>query len=296
MSNPNEEQDARPSRADVDDVADAAIGVDTRIFRTLWDTFLFTPRVVEAAFAGDREKYVPIIRLFLVLFGAQFAIMAFADLPAGFSLQALETSDDTRAAVVIWLEQGRDCQTLMGALPTDASTSPEDLAELRSQAFQACRAEVELTLERLSSLTMMPLTFLSTLPFLMLLKFYAWRRSFFGHLLAYLAATNSSYVLMTPLLALMFVGLGQAYFYGAMGIGTLWYFFAMGRILFRYYSPNPFVVGLQLLGQLIALPVMLLIIIIAQFLIVDATLSAFHDLSIWQLFMIDAGITPEDVS
>ncbi len=292
MSDPNQPDDARPSRADVDDVADAAIGVDTRIFRTIWDTFLRTPRVVEAAYAGDREKYVPIIRFFLVLFGLQFALMAFADMPTGMSLEALEASPETSAAIEIWLEAGPDCQARLA--PLDASVP--GYAAARVEAVQACRAEVDLTLDRMSSLTSMPLAFLSTLPFLLLLKFYYWRRSFFGHALAYLAATNASYIMVLPFFLIVAFASGITLFWLGFVISIIWYFVAMGRLLHRFYSQNLLIVALQLLGQLAALPIMFVILAVVQLWLTHLALSIGHDLSLIDLMALDAGNNPEDLA
>lgn len=292
MTDPHKPDDTRPSRADVDDVADAAIGVDTRIFRTIRDTFLHTPRVVEAAYAGDREKYVPIIRLFLVLFGLQFALMAFADMPSGMSLEALETSQGTGAAIEQWLAAGPDCQARLA--PLDA-TDPGYAAN-RAEAMQACRAEVDLTLDRMSSLTSTPLAFLSTLPFLLLLKLYYWRRSFFGHVLAYLAATNASYIVVLPFFLIVAFASGAVLFWSGFVASIIWYFVAMGRLLHRFYSQNSLIISLQLLGQLAALPIMFLIIAIIQLLLVHLAVNVGHDLSLIDLMALDAGINPEDES
>ena len=267
MSNPHEEHDARASRADVDDVADAAIGVDTRIFRTLWDTFIHTPRVVEAAFAGDRDKYVPIIRLFLVLFGALFAIMAFAGLPIGMSLESLETAPDTTEAIRVWLEQGG--QT---------------------------RESVDLTLERLSQLTTTPIMFLGTLPFLLLLKLYRPSRSLFGHLLAFLAATNSSYLVLFPFFIPMLFGYVEITFLLGMAVSLVWYFGITARLLHRFYTSKAWVVALYTGGLILAFPVMIILTVIAQYGLAEFALRTFHDLSIFDLFMIDPGIAPEDTS
>jgi hypothetical protein len=292
MSDPNQPDDARPSRADVDDVADAAIGVDTRIFRTLWDTFIHTPRVVEAAYAGDREKYVPIIRIFLVLFGLQFALMAFADMPNGMSLEALAPTPRTAAELEVWLEAGPDCQARLAPL----NANDPDYAADRAATVQVCRDEVDLTLDRLSSLTSMPLAFLSTLPFLLLLKFYYWRRSFFGHALAYLAATNASYVMVLPFFLIVAFASGTTLFWAGFAVSIIWYFLAMGRLLHRFYSQNAVIITLQLLGQVAALPVMFLIIAIVQLWITHMALSIGHDLSLIDLMTLDVGTNPEDLA
>ena len=267
MSDPNGTDDARPSRADVDDVADAAIGVDTRIFRTLWDTLLFTPRVVEAAYAGDRDTYVPIIRLFLVLFGLQFAAMAFLGLPIGLTLEQMETSPESAEAVRLWLSQN------------DVS-----------------RDAIAQTLERIAQLTTTPMTFLGTLPFMLLLKAYKPSRSFFGHLLAYLAATNSSYLLLFPFFVLAFFGPVDLMFWSGMAISFAWYFIAMARLLYRFYSRNLFVVALQTFGLILMTPVMFIIITVVMFVTIDIGLRLAHDMSIFELFMISAQFTPEEIA
>ncbi|WP_421792178.1 hypothetical protein [Hyphobacterium sp.] len=259
MSDPNKPDDVRPSKADVDDIADASIGVDTRIFRTLWDTLVHTPRVVEAAYAGDREKYVPIIRLFLVLFGLQFAIMALLNLPVGLSLETLAPDETSQAAVQVWLDES-------------------------SESFEA----VEATLQSASGWSVTIVSFLSSLPFLIMLKFYKWQRSFFGHLLAYLAATNASYIVMLPMMLLGAIGPLEFLFWGGFSLAMIVYFAATARILYRFYSQNAFVVALQTLGLVIILPITFLLMTIALLFIADFALQQAHDMSIWRLFLLSA--------
>ncbi|WP_394694230.1 hypothetical protein [Hyphobacterium sp.] len=282
MSDPNKPDDARPSRADVDDVADAAIGVDTRIFRTIWDTFIHTPRVVEAAFAGDREKYVPVIRLFLVLFGLQFVFMALVELPNGMTLQALEVNENTET-MNEWLMTAPDCQVMFSQMPDPGSLSADALEVLRSNAMAECRANVDQTLGRLASFTTMPLTFLSTLPYLLLLKLFYMRRSLFGHLLVYLSATNASYILIFPFFGLFFLFRDASIFWAGFGISLIWYFVAIGRLMFRFYSTNRLLVGLQIFAQVMVTPIMFVLIAIAQLALVHFALQIGHDLSILEL-------------
>ncbi|WP_420431692.1 hypothetical protein [Hyphobacterium sp.] len=257
MNETRDPQDARPTRADVDDIADASLGVDTRIFRTLWDTLAFTPRVVEAAYRGDRETYVPIIRLFLVLFGLQFAIIALLDLPVGLNLEAMETNEPSRQAVILWVEEAG-----------------------------ATREAVDETLTNASSLSVAVISFLSTLPFLLMLKLYKWKRSIFGHALAYLAATNAAYIVILPLMLLGAIGPLQTFFWSAFTLSMITYYVATARILYRFYSQNVFVVALQTLGLLVMLPITFLIMGIALLFIADWALQAAHDMSIWRLMML----------
>ncbi|MEE2527104.1 hypothetical protein V0U79_12060 [Hyphobacterium sp. HN65] len=285
MSDPDKPEDVRPSRGDIDDVADAAIGVDTRIFQTIVDTFLHTPRVVAAAYAGDRHTYVPIIRLFLVLFGLQFALMAFANLPVGLTLASLERSGETSENIAAWLEAGPQCQAQLAPLDPQA----ESYAAARADVLQSCRTDVESTLQTLASYTSAPLVFISTLPFLILLKLFAWRRSVFGHLLAYLAATNASYLLVLPFYAAAIFIPSPALLWSGMAVSTFWYFVAMARLLYRFYSQNRTVVAFQLLAQLAMVPVIFLIVSIAQLVFVHLALGAFHDLSILELMATNAG-------
>lgn len=264
MSDPNKPDDVRPSKSDVDDIADASIGVDTRIFRTLWDTLIHTPRVVEAAYAGERDRYVPIIRLFLVLFGLQFAIMALLDLPVGLSLETFANDDEMREGIRLWLAEA-------------------------GESYEA----VEGTMRSVSGWSVTIVTFLSSLPYLFLLKLYKWRRSLFGHVLAYLAATNAAYIVMLPLMLLGMIGPLQALFWGAFTLSMAVYFIAAARILYRFYSQNVVVVALQTLGLIVLLPLTFLIMSMALLFIIDFALQQAHDMSIWRMFALGAQVTLE---
>lgn len=269
MSHPDEEQDARPSRADVDDVADAAIGVDTRIFTTIKDTFLHTPRVVEAAYAGEREKYVPIIRLFLVLFGLHFAVLAFFDIPAGFSLDTLARSgDDAALAINIWLVES-------------------------GQPYAAVNA----SLENAAGLTTTLLVFLSSLPFVLLLKAYRPSRSYFGHVLAYLAPINASYLVLFLLMAVMalisllpMVGeeTETALYIWAFAGSMIWYFVAAGWVIARFYGRSALAVGLQVSGLVLMVIPMFIVMVIGQYGIAEIVLQNTYDMSVIDLFRISA--------
>ncbi|GJL98187.1 MAG: hypothetical protein DHS20C06_20040 [Hyphobacterium sp.] len=267
MIKPDGVEDARPSRADMEDVADAAIGVDTRIFRTLWDTLVHTPRVLEAAYSGDRARYVPIIRLFLVLFGLQFAIMAFLDIPIGMSVESLATSEATTIGVERWL--------------AEAGTT---------------RDAVNATLQTANGWTITLLSFLSSLPFLLIMKLYKLKRSFFGHALAYLVATNAAYIVILPFMLLGTIGYTLILFGLSFGLSMVMFYVALARIFARFYSQNPVVVTLQTGGLVLMLPVTLIIMVIGQFLIADLALNWAHDMSIFRLFALAAEATQESIA
>lgn len=274
MNHPNDEQDARPSRADVDDVADAAIGVDTRIFTTIKDTLLHTPRVVEAAYAGQREKYVPIIRLFLVLFGLHFAMVALFDIPVGMSLDAIARSDDDAAlAIEAWLAES-------------------------GQSYEA----VNTTLQNAAGLTTTVLAFLSSLPFVLLLKAYRPSRSFFGHVLAYLAPMNSSYLVMFLLMGMVaLAGLLPAVgdetqivlFFAAFAGSIIWYFVSTAWVLSRFYGRSALAVTLQVAGLVIMVVPMFIIMMIGQYGIAEIVLQNTYDMSFIDLFRISVEQTLE---
>jgi len=267
MNNAGNEDDARPSRADIDDVADAAIGVDSRIFRTLWDTLVHTPRVLEAAYSGDRERYVPIIRLFLVLFGLQFAIMGLLNIPIGMSVESLATSEATTIGVERWL--------------AEADTT---------------RDAVNATLQTVNGWTITILSFLSSLPFLLVMKLYKLKRSFFGHALAYLVATNAAYIVILPFMLVGAFGFTMALFATSFIISMIMFYIALARIFARFYSQKPMVIALQTGGLVLLLPVTLIIMVVGQFLIADLALNMAHDMSMFRLFVLAAEVTQESIA
>lgn len=273
MTDTRKPEDARPSRDDVDDIADASIGVDTRIFRTVWDTFLFTPRVVSAAYAGDRQTYVPIIRLFLVLFGAQFAIMAFIGLPVGMTLDTLVPDESQSLMIERWLAEG-------------------------GHSYES----VNRALEQAVALTTTPLTFLSSLLYVLLLKAYRPSRSLFGHALAYLAPVNASYIAMFLVIGTVFVGgfvlqLPQESvingFLISLLISLVWYFIATARVIARFYANSFIVAALQVFGLFLLFFPMMVLVVLGQFAITELVLQNGFDLSLFRMFEIGAEIDTE---
>lgn len=245
-------QDTRPSRADADDVADAVIGVDTRIFRTVWDTLIHTPRVLQAAFDGDRERYVPILRFFLILFGLQFAIISFMGIPQAFTLDQFTEAGETET-LNAWLN-GLDANT------------------------------VNLTLERTANLSNTLLVFLGSLPYLLMLKLYRPSRSFFGHMLAYLLATNASYLIMLPGILPGAMGNFVFWYMLSFGLALLVFFIALGRILHRHYTQKAGILTLQMIGLVLLLPVTFTLVVMSQFGVVELAARIFHDRSYFELF------------
>tara|TARA_R110002072_G_scaffold72335_15_gene172952 strand:- start:201 stop:986 length:786 start_codon:yes stop_codon:yes gene_type:complete len=246
-------QDTRPTRADADDVADAVIGVDTRIFTTLWDTLIHTPRVLQAAFDGDRDRYVPILRLFLILFGLQFAVVAFIGLPQAMTPQQFTTPED-QVVLDAWLN-GLDIDT------------------------------INLTLERAANLSNTALVFFASLPYLLLMKLYRPKRSFFGHLLAYLLATNASYIVMLPLMLPGAFGEFWVWYVISVSLGLLVYFVALARLLYVHYTSKVWLVSVQMLGLILLLPITFLLVGISQFFVAELVLQVFHDRSFIELFI-----------
>ena len=256
MADSNRPDDTRPTRADADDVADAMIGVDTRIFRTIWDTVVHTPRVLQAAYDGDRERYIPIIRLFLVLFGLQFAIMAFVGVPSAMTTDMfIGQSAESEREVLTWLEnEGLD------------------------------RAAVDQSLERAASLTTTLLTVLAALPYLLVFKAYRPSRSFYGHLLTYLLTTNVSYLIMLPILALAVFGNFFFWYMISMAVGLTMYFVATARVFATHYARTAVGVFFKTLGIFLLLPLTILIVGLGQFAVAELTLRIFHDTSFVDLF------------
>jgi hypothetical protein len=256
MADSNRPDDTRPTRADADDVADAVIGVDTRIFRTIWDTVVHTPRVLQAAYEGDRERYIPIIRMFLVLFGMQFAIMAFVGVPTAMTTEMfMGQSAESEREVLTWLEnEGLD------------------------------QATVDQSLERAASLTITLLTVLAALPYLLVFKAYRPKRSFYGHLLTYLLTTNASYLIMLPIFAMAVFGNFVLWYTISMVVGLTAYFVATARVFSTHYAQTVSGVVFKTLGVLALMPLTFIIVGLGQFAVAELTLRIFHDTSFVDLF------------
>jgi hypothetical protein len=245
----------------LDSVSIAAFDLDGRIFRTLWHSLIRTPDVALAGATGNYSQYLSPLRVFVALFSFQFVVASLFGTPLAGSLDQLTVSLEPDA-VEAWLATGRNAA---GEIPT--------------------AAEVNQTIESWGAMLLWPITVITALPYLLLLKLYRPSVPLWGHLQFFLAATNASFVVMIATIPLIVLGLG--WFSLGIAFAMVVYYFCTGRIVVRFYSHSAGGAALRLLGLFLLMPVTLLMTGIGQILGTAFTLDVNYDLSLIRLYAPD---------
>jgi hypothetical protein len=137
-------QKAVPLRVRLTQIAretlETVINFDSRLLRTL--SSLFIPgRLTQAYFQGQRQRYLPPVRIFLLTAIAHFAVLGYVlkdTLDEG--IRELENQNTERAYFSIFLEElAHHCDTLQAAAPAPSAASLEllDTLEARMHRGQA---------------------------------------------------------------------------------------------------------------------------------------------------------------
>lgn len=258
-------QEAEKPSELLDTISFAAFELDARIFRTLWDSLLRTPTVAIAGAEGDYSRYLSPIRVFIALFGFQFVVAALIQYPLAGSIKQLTFGVDP-AVVDAWLASARP--NAEGVIPP--------------------RSVIDGELESLASLMLWPITILSSLPFLLMLKLYKLKVPLWGHLQFYLVPTNASFILMIAGIPMLLTGEPSesgswALFIGWIGVALIVFFVCMGRLIVRFYSQTIAGAVFRILGLFALAPVTFIISTICQMLTIYWILESQFDLSLLEL-------------
>lgn len=227
------------SRDTLDSISVAAFDVDSRIFRTMWHSLIRPNDVLAGTIAADYSMYLSPIRVFVALFSFQFAVAALFGVPIDVTFD-----------------------TMMMGVPSDAvetwlATSPQQPLSAR---------EIDPVLSSYMAALLWPITVVSSLPYLIMLKLYRPAVSWWGHVLFYLVPVNGSFLAMIAFLPLYPIFEEQAYalfIVSNLAALTLYYVLA-GRVIARFYARTPLGVTMRVAGLLALLPVTLLITIVMQ--------------------------------
>lgn len=244
----------------IDSVTIAAFDVDARIFRTLWHSLVKTPDVTLAGLKGDYTVYLSPIRVFVALFGLQFAVAAIFGVPLALDTHSFLSKLPSEEAAT-WLN-GHD------------------------------PIEIDRTLNDWLSLSLWPTTVLGSIPYLVLLKLYRPSLSWWGHTIVYLVTSNASFTIMVIFLPLFSLG-EVAMIIGVLG-GALVYLGIMGRLIARFYARTLTGAMVRMLGIFLLLPLTMLFSAIAQFFAADWILNSNFSLSFFELINMssDSGDSP----
>lgn len=244
----------------LDTISFATFDLDARIFRTIWDSVLRTPDVAMAGAQSDYTRYLSPVRVFIALFSFQFVVAALFGTPLTGSLEQMTVNVEP-AAVDAWMAQARDSE---GHVPT----------------YQ----EVNNKLESLNSLLLWPVTILSSLPYLLLLKLYRLNVPVWAHLQFYLVPTNASFILMIAGIPLLLLD-NLAIFMAGVGFSMVVFFICIGRVILRYYSRTALGGVMRILGMLGLFPIVFLISSIGQFLSIYWILESQFGLDLFELMV-----------
>ncbi|WP_297733727.1 DUF3667 domain-containing protein [uncultured Maricaulis sp.] len=231
----------------LDSLSIAVFDVDARIFRTMRDYFLKPVTVATAGISRDYSLYLSPIRVFIALFSFQFVAAALFGTPVTATIESM-TAADPDVDIDAWL--------------TTARVQFE--APLTLQ-------RVEDELKAVQSLTLWPLTVLSSMPYLIALKLYRPSIPLWGHLQIYLAVTNASFIVMIAFIPLhTFGGAGMAI---GMTIALVIFFVYAGILLAHLYGGSASALALRLVGLIALLPITMLITMVGTFFTIDWVLE-----------------------
>lgn len=247
------------SRDALDSVTIAAFDVDSRIFRTIWHSLIRPNDVARSALTADYSQYLSPIRVFVALFSFQFAVAALFGAPINYTLDAMVTGlppNDVEA----WLATGR----------------PQPLTA----------REIDPVLSRFMAAFLWPITAVSSVPYLILLKLYRPSVSWWGHLLLYLVPINGSFIMMIGFMPLYPFFQEQAY--ALFGLSTvlsmILYFILAGWVVARFYARTALGTALRVTGLVALLPITLLITVVMQTVAAFWLLNSEFGLSAAELF------------
>jgi hypothetical protein len=227
----------------LDSLSIAVFDVDARIFRTMRDYFLKPVTVATAGIERDYTRYLSPIRVFIALFSFQFVAAALFGTPVTATIESM-TATDPDIDVAAWLATTR--------MDFDTPLTLE---------------RVESELRAVQSLTLWPLTVLSSLPYLIALKLFRPSFPIWGHVQIYLTVTNVSFIVMIALIPLHTMG-------GAgMGIALTVFYVYAGILLARLYGKSVTALILRLAGLVALLPITMLITMIGTYITIDWVLG-----------------------
>ncbi len=253
----NEEKPKDRSSDLLDSISIAAFDVDGRIFRTVWHSLVRAPDVAQAALSGDYTRYIAPIRLFVALFGLQFVVANVFNTPLTGNLDQL-AGTLTPEQIQGWLATGQ--------MPDGSAVTT---------------AAVDQAMDEWGSLFLWPITIISSLPYLLLLKLYRPSIPFWGHVQIYLTSTNASFLFLIFMIPLITLSYGA--FIAGLVVGMVIYFVVMTWLIVRFYSRTVTGTVLRTLGLLALLPVTLAISSTGQLLVMAWTFNHEFNLSFAEL-------------
>ena len=232
--------DPRANQEALDSISIAAFDVDGRIFRTVWHSLIFAPRVALAGLKGDYSRYLSPLRVFVALFSMQFIIASLWGVPMTATVE-----------------------TMIRDFANGAGQPPYTDEQIAAWLGDHQIADIDASLEKWQSLLLWPVIVLASLPFLILLKLYRPSLPWWGHLTMYLVPSNASYIFMIAAIPLQQISIG--WFAWGVTLAMVVYFVETVRLIARFYARTIVGTTMRVLGLFAVLPVSLLMSSLLQF-------------------------------
>lgn len=254
--------DPGPKGPQLDEMLDSLMGWNRSFIHTLKDSFLRPEAVAGAILRGDQAGYANPIRLLVFLFGIYMTLTV---LLVGADAQSVEAYAPAGPEILdAWLlEQG---------------TSLEEVNEVWAFWLQ---------------LFIWPITVLSALPYALLFKAYAPKRTLYGAVLVYLTTINTmtaAQIVLTIFL-LPFMGKELSVVFGLLIVSFL-YFYVTGRVISAHYARTLFGTLLKLFSFVLLTPVTIVLTLLLQVLTFDQVMEHRFDLNVSDIMERRGDTTP----
>ncbi|WP_306016793.1 DUF3667 domain-containing protein [Oceanicaulis sp. MMSF_3324] len=259
---PHTPVDPGPKGPQLDEMLDSLMGWNRNFIRTLKDSFLHPEWVAGAVLHQDQQAYANPIRLLVFLFGLYMTLTVFI---VGTDAQSVEAVAPAGPEILnAWL--------------TEQGTSLDEVNAVWGFWLQVF---------------IWPILVLSSLPYALLFKAYAPRRTLYGAVLVYLTTINAmtaAQIVLTIVL-LPFVGKEMSLVFGLL-IVTLYYFYVTGRVLYAHYASTLWGTLLKLFSFVLLTPVTIVITVLLQLLAFDQVMEHRFDLNVSDIVQLRGDTAP----
>jgi hypothetical protein len=259
---PQTPADPGPKGPQLDELLDGLMGWNRSFIKTLKDGVLYPERVAGAVLAQDHQAYASPVRVLIFLMGVYMTLTVFM---MGSDFQSVQTfSDSSPEALDAWL--------------TQQGSSLDEVNTVWAFWIQVL---------------IWPITVIASLPFALLFKAYAPRRTLYGAVLVYMTTVNAMTAVQIMLTLLLAVFLDNA---DSMVIGLIlvlfFYYYITGRVLFAHYARTLWGTLLKLFSFVLLTPVTLVITVLLQLLAFDQVMEHRFDLNVSDIIQLRGDTAP----
>ncbi len=259
---PQTPTDPGPKGPQLDEMLDSLMGWNRSFIHTLKDGFLHPERVAGAVLQQDPTRYANPVRLLVFLFGIYMTLTV--------------------------LIAGPDAQNVESFAPA----GPEVLdAWLIGQGTNL--DEVNAVWSFWLQVFIWPITVLSALPYALLFKAYAPKRTLYGAVLVYLTTINSMMAVQIILTTILMPFISnEANLILSLILVIAYYFYVTGRVLSAHYASTLTGTLLKLFSFVLLTPVTLVLTLLLQFFAFDQVMEHRFDLNVSDIIELRGDTAP----